>query len=113
MEQPTRARAFQPPFKLSDSRTSAREVVDQKDSNSNSIKKNKKEDELFIPNALETDNTFKVACSVDALLMFFHDTDFKGKTSRGDTFQDCNKYHPPYQTCCNISCSSNQRKNSA
>jgi hypothetical protein len=42
MEQPIRARAFQPPFKLSASCTSAREAVDKKDSNSNSIKKKKK-----------------------------------------------------------------------
>jgi hypothetical protein len=44
MKQPTRARDFQPPFKLSAERTSAREAVDKKDSNPNSIKKKKKED---------------------------------------------------------------------
>jgi hypothetical protein len=93
MEQPTRARDFQPPFKLSTSHTSAREAVDKKDSNPNSIKNKKKEDELFIPNALETENKLKVACSVAALLMFFHDKDFKGNTSRGDAFKDCDKYH--------------------
>jgi hypothetical protein len=91
MEQPTRTRAFQSPFKLSASRTSAREAIDKKDSNSNIIKK--KEDELF-PNALETETNFKVACSVAALLMFFHDKDFKGNTSRGDAFRDCDKYRP-------------------
>jgi hypothetical protein len=49
---------------------------------------------LFIPNALETDNRFKVACSVAALLLFFHDKDFKGKTARGKVFEECNKYRP-------------------
>jgi hypothetical protein len=45
---------------------------------SNSSKKNKKDNEYFIPNALEMDNHFKVASSVAALLLFFHDKDFKG-----------------------------------
>jgi hypothetical protein len=94
IEQPTRARAFQLPFKLSASCMSAREAVEKKYSNPNRIKKNKKEDEMFILNALETDNELKVACSVAALIMFFHYNDFKGKTSRGDAFEDCDKYRP-------------------
>jgi hypothetical protein len=94
VDQPTRAQAFQSPFKLRTSRNSAREANDKKDTNSNSINKKKKEDELFIPNALETKNKFKVACSVAALLMFFHDKYFKGKTTRGDVFEDCDKYRP-------------------
>jgi hypothetical protein len=44
----------------------------------NSSKKNKKDNEYFIPNALEMDNHFKVASLVAALLLFFHDKDFKG-----------------------------------
>jgi hypothetical protein len=80
MEQPTRDRAFQSPSKLSASCTSAREAVDKKDRNPNSIKKKNKEDEL-IPNALKMDNKFKVACSVASLLIFFHDKDFKGAHS--------------------------------
>jgi hypothetical protein len=95
MEQPTRARAFQSPFKLSALPTSAREEIYKKNSNSSSIKKKKKKDELFIPNAQEKDNKFKVAYSVAALLMFFHDEDFKGKTSRGNAFEDCDNYCPP------------------
>jgi hypothetical protein len=91
MDHPTRAQAFQSPFKLSASRTSAREANDKKGSNSNIIKKKKKEDELFIPNALEMENKFKVACSVAALLMFFH---FKEKTIRGNAFEDCDTYRP-------------------
>jgi hypothetical protein len=40
------------------------------------------------------DNHFKVACLVVALLLFFHDKDFKGKTARGETFEECDKYRP-------------------
>jgi hypothetical protein len=49
---------------------------------------------MFIPNALETDNCFKVAYSVAALLLFFHDKDFKGKTALGDAFEEHGKYRP-------------------
>jgi hypothetical protein len=91
---PKRALAFQLPFKLCASRTSAREAHDKKDNAINSSKKKKKEDELFILNALETDNRFKVACSVAALLLFFHDKDFKGGTTRGEVFEKCDKYRP-------------------
>jgi hypothetical protein len=49
---------------------------------------------LFIPNALKTDNRFKVACSVVTLLFFFHDKDFKGKTAPGKSFEECGKYCP-------------------
>jgi hypothetical protein len=49
---------------------------------------------LFIPNTLETDTRFKVACSLAALLPFFHDKDFKGKTARGNAFEECDKYFP-------------------
>jgi hypothetical protein len=95
IEPPKRARAFQSPFKRCAWRKSTREANDKKDStvNSSKKKKKKKEGELCIPNALETDNTFKVACSVAALLLFFHDMDFKGKTTRGETFEECDKYH--------------------
>jgi hypothetical protein len=40
------------------------------------------------------DNHFKVACLVVALLLFFHDKDFKGKTAQGEAFKECNKYRP-------------------
>jgi hypothetical protein len=53
--------------------------------------KKRKEDELFIPNDPETDNHFKVSCSMVALLLFFHDPDFRGKTA---TFMDSDKYQP-------------------
>jgi hypothetical protein len=64
----------------------------KKDSTINS--NTKKEDELFIPNALETDNKFKVSCSVAALLMFLQDKDFKGNTTRGEAFQECDNCRP-------------------
>jgi hypothetical protein len=35
-----------------------------------------------------------VAYSVAALLVFFDEKYFKGKTSRGDMFEDCEKYRP-------------------
>jgi hypothetical protein len=57
-------------------------------------KKKKKEDELFIPNALETENRFRVACSVESLILFFNNKDLKGKTARGDAFQERDKYRP-------------------
>jgi hypothetical protein len=47
---------------------------------------------LFIQNTLKMDNRFKVACSVDALFLFFHDKDFKGETARGEAFGECDKY---------------------
>jgi hypothetical protein len=72
---------------------SAWETNQNKDG-SNSNTKKKREDELFIPNALETDDRLKVACSVAALLRFFHNKDFKGKTAHGDEFEECDKYHP-------------------
>jgi hypothetical protein len=91
---PKCARAFQSPFKLCASRTSAREAHDKKDNTINSSKKKKRDDELFIPNALETDNHFKVACLVATLLLLFHDKDFKGKKTRGKASEECNKYRP-------------------
>jgi hypothetical protein len=91
---PKRDRDFQSTFKLFASRTSAWEAYDKKDNSNKNSNKNRKEDELFIPNALEMDNRFKVACSVDALLLFFHNKDFKVKTSRGKEFEECDKYRP-------------------
>jgi hypothetical protein len=61
---------------------SAKEASDNKDG-SNRKKNKKKEYELFIPNALEMESSFIVACSVAALLLFFHNKDFKCKTARG------------------------------
>jgi hypothetical protein len=40
------------------------------------------------------DNRFKVDCSVTALLLFFHDKDFKGKTTRSKAFEEFDKYRP-------------------
>jgi hypothetical protein len=85
-QSPKRAKAFQSPFKLYASCLRAREAHENKDDN-NCSKNNKKEEELFIPNALETDKRFKVACSVAALLLLFREKDFKGKTARGDAFE--------------------------
>jgi hypothetical protein len=68
--------AFQLPFKLCASRTSTREARDNKDNNINEGKKQRKEDDIFMPNALEIDN--HLACPVAALFLFFQDKDFKG-----------------------------------
>jgi hypothetical protein len=35
-----------------------------------------------------------VACSVAALLLLFHDKDFKVKIARGEVFEECDKYRP-------------------
>jgi hypothetical protein len=82
------------PFKLCASRTSAQEAHDKKNNSNNIIKKKKKDVELLIPNALETDNHFKVACKMAALLILFCDKDFKGKTAQGEAFEECDKYRP-------------------
>jgi hypothetical protein len=71
---------------------SAREASNKEDGRDDK-KKKKKEDELFIPNALEIESRFRVACSEAAMLLFFHDKDFKVKTA-GGAFQDCDKYRP-------------------
>jgi hypothetical protein len=80
---PKRAWAFQSPFKLCASRTSAQEAHEKKHNTINISKKRKKEDELFIPNALKMDSYFKVACSLAALLLLFHDKAFKGGNNQG------------------------------
>jgi hypothetical protein len=79
--------AFQLPFKLSTSCLSAKDAIIKKDGGDGNKKKGK-EDELFIPNATKMDNHFRVACSVAALLLFFHDRDFRINIIRGDTFLD-------------------------
>jgi hypothetical protein len=65
-----------------------------KNNSNNSSKKNKKDNEYFISNALEMDNHFKVASLVAVLLLFFHDKDDKGLTARGEAFKECDKYRP-------------------
>jgi hypothetical protein len=76
---------------------STKEASDKKDE-SGGNKNKKKQDELFIPDALERESRFRVACSVAAQLLFFHNKDFKGKTARGDAFQDSAKYRTAPQS---------------
>jgi hypothetical protein len=93
-EPPKCTRAFQSPFKLSASCTSARGARYKKDRTTNSTNKKKKEDELFIPNAPETDNKFKVAFSVAALLVFFYDKYFKVKIKQGRSVEGVRQVPP-------------------
>jgi hypothetical protein len=74
---------FQPPFKLSLSCPSANDTINKKDRDK-AKKKKMRGHKLFIPKALKMENHFRVACSVAALLLFFHDREFRGKTAKGD-----------------------------
>jgi hypothetical protein len=96
--------AFQSPFKLSASRMSAREASEKRDG-SDGNKKKKEEDELLIPNDLETESRFRVACSVAALLLFFttgtSNTRRPGTTPARTVTSTVRRH---YQTCCSTSC---------
>jgi hypothetical protein len=101
---PSRAMAFHSPFKLSASRMNMKEANDKKDG-SNGNKKKKKEYDLFISNALETESHFRVALSVAALLIFFMTRTSKTRQprvmlSRTATITALQHYH----TCGSTSC---------
>jgi hypothetical protein len=49
---------------------SVKEAINKKDG-SDGNKNKKKEGELFIPNSLETESRFRVACSLAVLILFF------------------------------------------
>jgi hypothetical protein len=63
----------------------------------------RKEDELFTPNAPESDTYFKVACSMVALLIFFHNPYFHGKTATCGSFLDSDNYRLDPLSCMWIS----------
>jgi hypothetical protein len=71
----------------------------------------KKEDELVIPNTLEIDTHFKVACSVAALPLFSMIRTAKGKQPEATHSKNArNLTRRHCQTCGSIYCSNNPWK---